>query len=382
MPAKTVSLSEAPLETTKYCFSDDYSEGAHPLLLEALVISNTTQQTGYGNDIYTSQARSHILRLLQVPQNENAAQSTGVFFVPSGTSANIISISASLRPHESVIASTTGHIVMRETGAIEATGHKILTVEPELRTGKLTPKSIQKVVAENWHYPHMAKPRMVYISNATEMGTVYRRAELQAIKQVCEREGLLVLMDGARLGTAMASPTNDVEWKDVWELTDIFWIGGTKNGALLGEAIVVKDAALARDFEFYIKRHGALLAKGRIMGTQFEALFRDREGSDTTLFDELAEKANGSARLLAKRIGEAGFTLEAECETNQVFAALPRGVVEKLKESFEFYEWETRLDGMVVVRLLTSWATDEAQIEKFGEVLRRWRAGEVSESMI
>lgn len=341
-------------QVIKYSFLDDYSEGAHPQLLNALIASNDAQQSGYGNDEYSAEARTHIRRHLK---NDDV----GVFFVPSGTSANAISIAACLRPHESVIAPSTGHIVTRETGAVESAGHKIINVIPE--AGKLTPALIKKALAENWHYPHMAKPRLVYISNATEIGTIYTKEEFKAIKQLCEQHDLLLFVDGARIGTALASDKNDMSWNDVLELTDIFWIGGTKNGALLGEAIVVKDKALARDFEFYVKQHGSLLAKGRIMGAQFAELFRE------DLYFQLARQANVAANKLSKSITDAGYTLLAETETNQVFAILPRPLVEKLRKDFSFYLWETRGEDWVVVRLLTTWATDESQLAKFGNAL-------------
>jgi threonine aldolase len=352
-------VTDPLIQATKYSFLDDYSEGAHPQLLSALIASNTAQQPGYGNDQHCQEARQHIRRHLGNPD-------VGVFFVPSGTSANAISIAACLRPHESVIAPSTGHIVTRETGAVESAGHKIINVIPQ--AGKLTPDLIRKALAENWHYPPLAKPRLVYISNATEIGTIYTKAEFRAIKRLCEEHELLLFVDGARIGTALASEKNDMSWADVVELTDIFWIGGTKNGALLGEAIVVKDGKLARDFAFYIKQHGSLLAKGRIMGAQFAELFREN------LYGELARQANVAAKTLSRSITAAGFQLDAESETNQVFAILPRTLVERLQEDFSFYLWETRGDDWVVVRLLTTWATDGAQLAKFGNVLLAWNA--------
>ncbi|KAI8239883.1 Low specificity L-threonine aldolase [Colletotrichum sp. SAR 10_99] len=283
----------APTAAPRYSFLDDYSEGAHPALLKAIIATNTTQETGYGGDTCCEVARGHIRRHL-------GRADVGIFFVPSGTSANAISIAACLRPHEAVIAASSGHIVTRETGAVEASGHKIINVPP-LDGGKLTPASIQRAVDDNWHFPHMAKPRLVYISNATEIGTVYTKAELAAIKQICEANGLLLFLDGARIGTALASPANDMTLRDILDLTDIFWIGGTKNGALLGEAVVVKDARLASEFEFYVKQHGSLLAKSRVMGAQFAELFREE------LYFDLARQANLCAARLSAGIAAAGF---------------------------------------------------------------------------
>ncbi|KAG5965906.1 hypothetical protein E4U57_003490 [Claviceps arundinis] len=346
------------VEKPKYSFLDDYSEGAHPTLLEALIASNGSQQTGYGNDRYSAEAKRNIRVHL------GCGDDVGVFFVPSGTSANAISIAACLRPHEAVVAASTGHIVTRETGAVEASGHKIINVPPV--NGKLTPATISKALDDNWHFPHMAKPRLVYISNATEVGTVYTKEELAAIKTLCETKGLLLFMDGARIGAALTSTKNDLTLADVLQLTDIFWIGGTKNGALLGEAVVVKDAALARDFEFYVKQHGSLLAKSRIMGVEFAELFRG------TLYFDLARRGNLAAEALSRTIVGAGFALRAETETNQVFAVLPVQLVEELQREFVFYVWEKCDEDWAVVRLLTTWATDAAQLDKFQQTVLRW----------
>lgn len=341
----------------KYSFLDDYSEGAHPQVLKALFESNTTQETGYGGDSYSDEARRLIRHHL-------GREDVGVFFVPSGTSANAISIAACLRPHEAVIAASSGHIVTRETGAVEASGHKIINVVPE--NGKLTPRNITKALDENWHFPHMAKPRLVYISNATEIGTVYTREEIRAIKDVCVANNMLLFCDGARIGAALASKKNDMDLRDILELTDIFWIGGTKNGALLGEAVIVKDTVLAKEFEFYVKQHGSLLAKGRIMGVQFAELFRDN------LYFELASRANQAAEKLSHAVLGAGFALRAETQTNQVFAILSSSLIERLQQDFSFYIWETFDGQYAVVRLLTTWATDAAQLEKFNQIVLTW----------
>ncbi|GKT50846.1 low specificity L-threonine aldolase [Colletotrichum spaethianum] len=347
----------APEATLRYSFLDDYSEGAHPVVLKAILSSNTTQEVGYGGDTFCALARQRIRRHL-------GREDVGIFFVPSGTSANAISIAACLRPHEAVIAASSGHIVTRETGAVEASGHKIINVAP--LDGKLTPQSIQRAMDDNWHFPHMAKPRLVYISNATEIGTIYTRAELAAIKQVCEQNQLILFLDGARIGTALASKSNDMTLQDVLELTDIFWIGGTKNGALLGEAVVVKDARLATEYEFYVKQHGSLLAKSRIMGAQFAELFKD------DLYFDLARQANLCAETLSSGVAAAGFSVYAVTETNQVFAVLPVGLIKLLQEHFTFYVWEKRGDDEAVVRLLTTWATETTEVEKFIRLVQGW----------
>ncbi|KAL0935689.1 beta-eliminating lyase [Colletotrichum truncatum] len=347
----------APVVAPRYSFLDDYSEGAHPALLKAILSSNSSQEAGYGGDTYCDIARQRIRRHL-------GRDDVGIFFVPSGTSANAISIAACLRPHEAVIAASSGHIVTRETGAVEASGHKIINVAP--LDGKLTPQSIQRAMDDNWHFPHMAKPRLVYISNATEIGTIYTRSELAAIKEVCEKNQLILFLDGARIGTALASKANDMTLQDVLELTDIFWIGGTKNGALLGEAVVVKDARLATEYEFFVKQHGSLLAKSRIMGAQFAELFKD------DLYFDLARQANLCAETLSSGVAAAGFSVYAVTETNQVFAVLPLGLIKVLQEHFKFYVWEKRGDDEAVVRLLTTWATEATEVEKFVRLVHGW----------
>lgn len=334
----------------RYSFSDDYSEGCHPNILEALVSSNMVQQTAYGEDEYCLAARALIGKHL-------GGANSAIHFVASGTVANIIVISSCLRSHEAVIAAHTGHIALRETGAVEAVGHKIIIVPA--KNGKLTPSDVRSALENNAHAPHMAKPRMVYISNATETGTLYTRAELAALAEICKDNRLLLFMDGARLGAALAARNNDLALKDIAELTDIFWIGGTKTGALIGEAIVINNEALAEDFSFHIKQRGALLAKGRLLGIQFVELFR------TGLYFELARHANAMAQKLSAAIVAAGYRLAAETETNQIFPILPDALIETLKQQFDFYVWETVDDKQSMVRLVTSWATEEDQVDAF-----------------
>ncbi|KAH6606017.1 pyridoxal phosphate-dependent transferase [Trichoderma cornu-damae] len=353
MPATGLTTTK-----TRYSFTDDYSEGAHPDVLNALLLNNNTQEVGYGRDTYSEAARDLIRHHL-------GRDNVGVFFVPSGTSANAISIAACLRPHEAVIACSSGHIVTRETGAVESSGHKIINVAP--KDGKLTPETLTKALDDNWHFPHMARPRLVYISNATEIGTIYTKAELAALKRLCEENGLLLFADGARIGAALTSSMNDMTLRDMLELTDIFWIGGTKNGALLGEAVVVKDPKLAEDFEFFVKQHGSLLAKGRVMGVQFAELFRE----DDSLYFKLARRANLAAEKLSHSIIGAGYQLKAKTETNQVFAVLPLALIQALQQEFSFYVWE-RYGEFAVVRLLTTWATDLTQLERFNQMVLSW----------
>lgn len=346
-----ISESDAGESSLKYSFMDDYSEGAHPQILDSLLRNNHTQQTSYGKDHFCDKARKAIRHHLGCSEGE-----VDIHFVPSGTSANLISIASCLRPYEAVIAVDSGHIVSKEAGAIEATGHKIIQV-PAVN-GKMTPANLEKAFQQNQFAPHMAKPRLVYISNASEVGTVYTKSELCQISETCRRLKLLLLMDGARIGAALSSHKNDMSWRDIVDFTDIFWIGGTKLGALLGEAIVIKNPRIAEDFIYHIKQHGALLAKGRVIGIQFSELF----GSN--LFLELGAHANAMAQRISTHLTELGFTLCAETETNQVFAKLPLALVNHLQNKFYFYIWEETGDGCAVVRFVTSWATEAMQVDK------------------
>ncbi|MGB0505611.1 MAG: threonine aldolase family protein [Pikeienuella sp.] len=344
---------------TRHSFLDDYSEGAHPSILAALAETNQIQQTAYGDDAYSHQARE-MLRQHMGDTNPD------IWFVPSGTLANILAISSALRSHEAVIAASSGHIVQRETGAIEATGHKIITVPPV--QGKLTPDSITSALAANAHFPHMAKPRLVYISNATEAGTLYTKSELQAISTLCKERDLLLLLDGARLGAALSADKNDLTLLDIVELTDIFWIGGTKVGALIGEAVVIPNPDLRDEFNFHIKQRGALLAKGRILGLQFRELFGNG------LYFDLARQTNEMADRLSKGIAGAGYSFIAETETNQLFPILPNDLIEHLKARFDFYVWEPFDETQSVTRLVTSWATEAAQVKDFIAEIERFQS--------
>jgi len=332
----------------QYSFLDDYSEGCHPAILEALGSSNMTQQTAYGNDEYCAQARALIRSQLN-------ASDAPIYFVASGTMANILITAASLKSYEAVIAAHTGHIAVHETGAIEAAGHKIILVQSS--DGKLTPQAIEAAVASNTHYPHMAKPRMVYITNATETGTVYTKTELQDLSAVCKQLDLLLMLDGARLSVALTAPTNDMTLADIHELVDVFWIGGTKAGALLGEAIVIPNATLAKDFAFHIKQRGGLLAKGRILGIQFKTLFTDN------LFYTLSEHSHAMAQKLSSAIVACGYKLATPTEGNQVFLELPNALIEHLQTHYKFYVWQKLDNEHSVTRMVTSWATVDTQVD-------------------
>ncbi|PWY96148.1 PLP-dependent transferase [Aspergillus sclerotioniger CBS 115572] len=334
--------------TQPYSFLDDYSEGAHPRLLQSLLLTNATQQTGYGTDEYCNEARQLIYSQIHSSDDEVA-----IHFVPSGTAANLISIASCIRPYEAVLAVQTGHIIDKEAGAIEATGHKIIPV-PGVR-GKMTPENLETVLNRNSFFPHMAKPRLVYISNATEVGTIYTRSELRRLSETCRRRDLLLMVDGARLGVALSAELNDLTLRDLVDYTDLFWIGGTKMGALLGEAIVVKNS-IAEGFEFHIKQRGALLGKSRVMGVQFAELFRDG------LYFDLARHANAMARRISTQFERIGWELAASTETNQVFVTVPNAMVRRLTERIRFYEWDKR-ENDTVIRIVTSWATEETSVK-------------------
>jgi len=338
----------------KYSFLYDYAEGCHPDILAALAETNLVQQTAYGEDEYCERARKLIGAHL-------GGNKSDIYFVASGTLANIIMMASALRSHEAVICADTGHINTHETGAIEAVGHKLISVpSPD---GKLTPEQVQKTVEDNTFAPHMAKPRLVYISNATETGRRYTKDELTALSKLCRANDLLLFVDGARLGAAIAA-SEDVTLKDLAELTDLFWIGGTKAGALIGEAIVINNEALKQDFWFHIKQRGGLLAKGRLLGLQFQTLFAN------DLFFKLSRKANARAAKISKAVLDAGYTLADDTETNQVFPVLPNALVTELDQHFQFYNWRPAPDDHSVLRLCTSWATDDEQIEKLIGMLR------------
>lgn len=334
----------------KFSFRDDYSEGTHPSILKALSVTNATQQIAYGQDEYCQDAKELI-------RQHFAGTDSDIWFVTSGTMANILCIGSALRPYEAVIAPASGHIVQREAGAIEAIGHKIISVPAE--NGKLTPDIIQSALDSNAGFPHMAKPRLVYISQATEMGTVYSRAEMTAISDLCRARDLFLLVDGARLGAAVTCDRGDLSLDHIAQLADIFWIGGTKTGALMGEAIVIPNTELRKDFAFHTKQRGALLAKGRILGVQFRELFR--EG----LFFEGSRHANNVASHLSSGLKDKGVGFSFETETNQLFPILENEQIEELRQHFDFHVWKQEDTTHSVVRLVTSWATGYDMAEKF-----------------
>lgn len=340
-----------------YNFKNDYSEGAHPNILNKLVETNLLQQSGYGEDAYSIAAKE---RLQQQLNNSEAA----IYFVSGGTQTNLLVISALLNLHEAVISAETGHIFAHETGAIEAIGHRVITVTTT--DGKLSPTAIQTVLADYSLRPHVVKPKLVYISNSTEIGTIYSKKELQELSACCKAHQLILFMDGARLGHALTAENNDLTLTDLSKLTDVFYIGGTKNGALLGEAIVFNSPDLAPEFDYVLKQKGALLAKGRILGIQFLELFKDN------LYFDLAKHANRMAGKIATAIQENGYSFLTPPVTNQLFPILPQSLIKQLSEKYVFYEWKVMDDQHSVVRLITSWATDEHMVDELIHDVNAW----------
>ena len=337
----------------KYSFLNDYGDGCHPQILAALTRTNDARMTAYGEDVCSNDAKALIRQSLK--------KDSDIYFVGGGTQANLIMIGSALRPHEAVIAAASGHIATHETGAIEATGHKIISVAT--KDGKLTPEMVKAAFDENTMPPHMAKPRLVYISNATETGRIYKRSELIALSTLCRELGLWLMVDGARMAVALAAGINDVSLSDLASYTDMFWFGGTKAGTMFGEAIIINSPGLAADFRYHIKQRGALLAKGRFLGLQFQALFKE------DLYKTTASHANGLAQKISNGLSSAGYDLADPTQTNQIFPILPNNVIERLETEFDFYRWQARANNMTTLRLVTSWSTDPAQVDRFLDAL-------------
>lgn len=334
-----------------YSFKNDYSEGAHPKVLERLIESNLEQSSGYGLDPYT---KGSIDKIKDAIGNHDV----DIHLISGGTQTNLIAISSFLRPHEACIAAETGHIAVHETGAIEQTGHKVITVASD--DGKLSTDKIENVLLAH-HDEHLVKPKLVYISNATEVGTVYTKQELEILYRYCQEKDLYLYIDGARLGAAVA--TDLVNLKSICDYSDAFFIGGTKNGALLGEALVIKREVLKSDFRYLIKQKGGLLAKGRVLGIQFETLFTD------DLLLELGRYANRLASKMQSAFIDKGYDVLTVSQTNQIFPVIDTQTLEKLQEHFEFYVWQSLDDKKQAIRLVTSWATDESQVDRLISLL-------------
>ncbi|MBS5149764.1 MAG: low specificity L-threonine aldolase [Butyricicoccus pullicaecorum] len=328
-------------------FRNDYSEGAHPSILETMRINNLTPVIGYGTDEYCAHAADMIRERFNCPAAE-------VHFLVGGTQTNMTMIASALRPFEAVICAESGHINVHETGAIEGTGHKVLGVPKA--DGKLTPADILAVVRSHSD-EHMVKPRMVYISQSTEVGTIYTRRELELLRTVCDEQHLLLYLDGARLASGMTAEDCDLMPADLPRLCDAFYIGGTKNGALFGEALVLVNDTLKPNFRYMIKNQGAMLAKGWLLGMQFEGLFTG------DLYFTLGRHANAMAARLRDGLLAKGYELAYPATTNQIFAILSKDQIFDLttEAAFEFSQkWDKTHD---VVRFVTSWATKSEDVD-------------------
>ncbi|MEG2839391.1 MAG: beta-eliminating lyase-related protein [Lachnospiraceae bacterium] len=331
-------------------FECDYAEGAHPKILSRLTETNMEQTAGYGLDPHCDRGRELLKELCHKPDAD-------VHFLVGGTQTNTTVIASILRPHQGVIAADTGHINVHETGAIEATGHKVLTLPHQ--DGKITAQQIQTLYEMHWsdgNHEHMVQPGMVYLSFPTENGTIYSKVELEAIHRVCQNCNLPLFLDGARLGYGLQAATNDLTLPDIARLCDVFYLGGTKIGALFGEALMITNPKLKEDFRYGIKQHGGMLAKGRLLGIQFETLLEDG------LYFEISQHAVDMAMKIKEAFAKKGYQFLYDSYTNQQFPIIPNEVLKKLSETYAYGFWETVGDTHTAVRFCTSWATKEEQV--------------------
>lgn len=332
-------------------FENDYCEGAHPAILNKLLETNLEKVSGYGTDPYCASAKEKIRAACSCPEAD-------VFFISGGTQSNAIVIASMLRRWEGVIAAHTGHVAGHEAGAIEYTGHKVLTLPHH--AGKLDAKTVRQFVETFYadgNHDHMVFPGMVYISHPTEYGTLYTKAELEALHEVCQAFHLPLFLDGARLGYGLVSEGTDVTLQDIARLTDVFYIGGTKVGALCGEAVIFPHGA-PEHFMTMVKQQGALLAKGRLLGIQFDVLFTD------DLYCRISKNAITTANTLKKALAEKGYTFFMDSPTNQIFVVLENAQLTALEDKAKFGFWEKYDDTHTVVRIATSWATRMEEIEQ------------------
>lgn len=339
-------------------FNSDYTAGAHTEVLDALVRTNLEHTVGYGLDAYTAEAKNLIRRAIDREDAE-------VIFLVGGTQTNATAIDGILARHEGVLAADSGHIAVHESGAIEASGHKVLTL-PEY-CGKVKADDVERYITEFYlddTYQHMVAPGMLYISQPTEFGTIYSLEELEGLSAVCRKHNIPLYIDGARMGYGLMADGADFTLRDIARLADVFYIGGTKCGALFGEALVVTNRELLKNLFPLVKQHGALLAKGRLLGLQFGALFRDG------LYERICGDAVRLALRLREIMREAGFEVVIESPTNQQFFRLPNNVIDSLRKSVSFDYWGPRGEESSVVRFVTSWATTDADIVEMERLIK------------
>lgn len=337
-----------------YYFRDDYSEGCHPAILAALQETALSQQIGYGNDAYSMEAKRLIAELMP-------GKAVDIHFVSGGTQANLLVISAALRSYESVVAAHTGHINGHEAGAIEASGHRVEAVHTT--DGKLDVSRISPLLRQVGN-PSSTQPKMLYVSNTTELGTVYNKTELAALSDFCRAHSWYLFLDGARLPSALVADSNDLTLADIAELTDVFYIGGTKNGGMLGEAIVICHPELKKGFNYHLKQKGALLAKGRVLGIQFRELFRDG------LIFKLAAHANARAMEMVPGFEALGYSFLVPPCSNQLFPILPITIIDELTKKYLFHTWQAVDEHHAAIRIVTSWATPVSACERFMDDVR------------
>ena len=340
-------------------FTSDYTEGCHERILKRLMETNFEQTPGYGTDCHCQAAARYI-------RSECGREDAHVHFLVGGTQTNLTLIAAALRPHQGAVCAESGHIHVHETGAVEATGHKCLTLpSPD---GKITAGQVAKLVhlhRTDESMEHTVQPKLVYISNPTEYGTIYSLGELEALSRVCRDNGLYLFVDGARLGYGLRCRENDVTLRDLARLCDAFYIGGTKVGALFGEALVLTSAALNEDFRYLIKQRGGMLAKGRLLGIQFETLFEDG------LYWEISDHALAMADILRTALTEAGLPMQVDSPTNQLFPIVPDSLLEKIREKYAVTYMNRVDESRSCIRLCTSWATRETDVRAFCEDLKK-----------
>lgn len=343
-------------------FQCDYNEGAHPKIMKRLVETNLEQTVGYGEDAYCESARQLILEKCKVSTEDGYA----VHFLVGGTQTNTTVIDAALRSHQGVLCAVSGHINVHETGAIEACGHKVLGMPSA--DGKISAQQVREACEAHFAEDgpeHMVQPKMVYISNPTELGTIYSKEELTALRKTCDAYGLYLFLDGARLGYGLAAPDNDLTMADIAALTDVFYIGGTKVGALFGEAVVIRNRELNKDFRYFIKQKGGMLAKGRLLGLQFETLMKD------DLYEEVSDHAIVLAEKLRSAFERKGYSYLVPNHTNQIFVVMPDEHLDKLKVNFGF-AYQQRVDEThSAVRFCTSWATTLENVDALIAELER-----------
>ena len=331
-------------------FRSDYSLGAHPKVMEALMETNMEHTDGYAEDRFSFETADMIREMI-------GRSDAHIHFLVGGTPTNTITIAAALRPYEGAISAASGHIYVHETGSVEATGHRVFAAPTE--DGKLRPADIEKIMLLH-EDEHTVIPKLVYITHPTENGGVYTKAELKALRECCDKHSLYLYMDGARLGTALTWPGNDVTLKDLPELTDAFYIGGTKIGTLFGEALVILNDDINDHFRYMVKRSCALLAKGRLIAIQLKALL---EGGEDSLYYQLSRHENQLAIKLAKGVQEKGYKLWIPHQTNQVFVIVDNDKIAQLEKDFFFYTWAPYDESSSVIRLVISWGSTEEDVD-------------------